>query len=153
MAQEMALVATAVISSMAALGGVALTWALGNITSESKDRRLEREAVRNRLEDKYVQILTDIDFYLRWHKGVDQINDRLSQIGATVSIFAGKAVIEKYEELSAAIRVLEMLQKDGENSALYKLAPNNKAEWEAVCTAMTALAEAMQAETRLLRNF
>ena len=52
MAQEMALVATAVISSMAALGGVALTWALGNITSESKDRRLEREAVRNRLEDK-----------------------------------------------------------------------------------------------------
>lgn len=153
MASELALVATAVISSMAALAGVALTWALGNISAESKDRRAERELVRHRLEDKYVQVLAEIDLYLRLPGNTPGIIERLAHTGAAVGVFAGDDVSSKYEDLVKEIEDCELLHGRDMERSLFERRLTILVPWARITTKKANLVCAMQSETRRMRNF
>lgn len=154
MGQELGALATAIITSLAALGGVALAWALSNISSESAARRLERQDARHRLEDKYVQVLADIDFFLRSSReSAQEINERLAHIGASVGIFAGLPVAKCYNDLADSIHAMERVLMGKGNKSLFDFAVDYPELWEDVVRCQQKLMTAMQAETRALRNF
>lgn len=154
MAQEQVIIVTTVFSLISALAGISLTWILNSISSEDKDRRLEREAARRRLEDIYIQIRSDIELYLRSsRRDFSDINERLSNIGAKIRIMAHIEVIAAFGEFEDAMLKFEHAIGQDARKPLFKYQIDFNDEWVSVVAALSKLTDAMVKDIERLRNF
>lgn len=155
MASELASITVGVVAAVAALGGVALTWALNFVTLDTTARRAEKSERRKDTEARYLSVQTAIELFLRSQTRGSEMDKDLAHLNSVVALFGSDAVIQAFEVLSKAIRIYSKARHESGKDHKYFATANTEFpdEWNAIIVAQKEVAKAMRADIAKLRSF
>lgn len=155
MASELATVTVAVVTALAALGGVALTWVLNLVTADTQARRAEKTDRRKDTEARYLSVQTAIELFLRSQLRGTEMDKDLAHLNSVVALFGSDTVVQAFGGLSEAIRRYTDAQSKSGKVHKYLSSASNEfpVEWNEIIVAHGAVTKAMREDIAKLRSF
>ena len=146
MANELAMITVAIISSCSTLAGAGLNWVLSNITASENSKRSDRNALRELTEERYLEVQTTLEFIFRTSTREKDIDRDLASLNARILLFGSEEVREAYRFFSKKVGEYEEAYRACETryKTPFDASDDFPKEWGSAMSAMYKVSEAMR---------